>query len=338
MKKSPIFSKLLYFINAVFATVLLLSYLLPYISPKSIATFAILSLGVPFLIVINVIFFVYWLIKLKKHFILSGLILAIGWLFASPFYKFSERKVLLNDDVKVMSYNVHLFNYYKWNKDEQTSQKIVDFITEKSPDILAIQEFYKQTDLSLSYPYKYIKLKSKRNKFGSAIFSKYPIINSGSLNFEKSANNAIFVDVLRDKDTLRIYNVHLQSLKINPNKENFGEENSEKLLLRLKNTFREQAKQTEQFLTHEQQWKGKKIICGDFNNTAYSWVYNQIVKDKKDAFVEAGSGFGKTYNYPFPARIDFILTDKSTQINQSKTFAVKYSDHFPILARVNWEK
>lgn len=337
MKKNSLFSKLLYAINSFFATVLLLSYLLPYISPKSLTTLAVLSLFVPFLILINIAFFIYWIIKLRKHFIISGLILAIGWLIASPFYKISKKEVLLNDDVKVMSYNVRLFNLYKWNEDEETAKNIVDFISTKDPDILAIQEFYNDRKNPISYPHKYIKLKSKTNKFGLALFSKYPILKSGSLNFDKSANNAVFIDILKGKDTVRVYNIHLQSLKINPNKENFGEENSEKLLHRLQNAFKKQVVQTEQFLEHQKQFNGKKIICGDFNNTAYSWVYHQISLEKKDAFVEAGKGFGKTFNYSFPARIDFILTDKDISINQFKTFNVKYSDHYPILARLNWD-
>ncbi len=336
-KRASIFNKLGYYLNSVFATVLLLSYVLPFISPKSIPSVAILSLFVPVLIIINVFFFVYWLIKLKKHFFLSGIILAIGWLFSSPFYKFSQKKILLNDDVKIMSYNVRLFNLYKWNKDEQTAQKMFDFITNKNPDILVLQEFYNSPSIRFLYPHKYIKLKSKTNKFGLAIFSKFPIINQGSLDFKQSANNAIFVDILKNKDTIRVYNIHLQSLKINPNKENFGEETSEKLFKRLSTTFKKQATQIEQFLAHEQKWKGKKIVCGDLNNTAYSWVYNQISKGKKDAFVKAGKGFGKSFNYPFPMRIDFILTDQSININQFKTYPVKYSDHFPIFARLNWE-
>ena len=337
MKKLSLFNKLLFFINSVLATVLLLSYLLPFLSPKSAPAFAVLSLLVPFLIIINLIFFVYWLIKLKKQCILSGFVLAIGWLFASPFYKFSEKKILLNNDIKIMSYNVRLFNHYKWNKDPETAQKMFDFISDKKPDILAIQEFYNDKNIPFSYPYKYIKPKSKTLKFGLAIFSKFPIINQGSLDFKKSANNAIFVDIIKNKDTIRVYNLHLQSLKINPKKENFGEENSEKLFNRLETGFQKQAIQTEQFLAHEQDWKGKKIICGDFNNTAYSWLYKQILKDKKDAFVEAGKGFGKSFNYAFPMRIDFILTDKNTTINQFKTFSIKYSDHFPIFARINWD-
>jgi vancomycin resistance protein VanJ len=78
-------------------------------------------------------------------------------------------------------------------------------------------------------------------------------------------------------------------------------------------------------------------VCGDFNNTAYSWVYNKISHSKKDAFVEAGKGFGKTFNYSYPLRIDFILTSDNIEINHFKTFNEKFSDHFPILARVNWE-
>ncbi|TVZ55118.1 endonuclease/exonuclease/phosphatase family metal-dependent hydrolase [Lutibacter sp. Hel_I_33_5] len=337
MKKYSLIKKLLYLINSIVAAILLLSYLLPFISPKSVPTFAVLSLLVPFLIIANLLFLIYWLIKLKKQFLLSAVVLGIGWLFSSPFYKLSGTNNVLNSDVKVMSYNVRTFNYYKWNKDKNAAQKTFEFITEKEPDILAIQEFYESDKISFTYPYKYIKTKSKNNKFGLAIYSKFKIIRQGSLDFANSTNNAIYIDILKDKDTIRVYNLHLESLKINPDKENFGEENSEKLLKRLKSSFTKQTNQTEVFLAHEKQWKGKKIICGDLNNTAYSWVYNQIANNKKDAYIEAGKGFGKSFNYFFPVRIDFILTNENTEVTRFRTFPVKYSDHFPILANLNWE-
>ena len=335
-RKKSIFNKLLHFLNSIFAMVLLLSYLLPYISPNTIPFFAILSLLVPVLIIINLIFVIYWIIKLKKQYFLSAFVLLIGWCFSSPFYKITGENSSLNDDVKVMSYNVRMFNYYKWSEDTTLEKQIVDFITDKKPDILAIQEFYDSDSINFTYPYKFIKTKSKTNKFGLAIYSKYKIINSGSLDLKNSANNIIFADIIKQKDTIRVYNLHLESLKINPHKGNLGQENSEKLLKRLENSFKKQANQTEKFLTHEQQWKGKKIICGDFNNTSYSWVYNQISKNKKDAFILAGKGFGKTFNYWFPMRIDFIFTDETLKINQFQTFSVKYSDHFPIQAKINW--
>lgn len=338
MKNLSFLNKIFYFLNVIFAILLLFSYLLAFISPEKIPAFAVLSLFVPFLIIINIIFFIFWLIKLKKQAFLSAFILIIGLFFSSPFYKLSGKNNSLNSDIKVMSYNVHMFNYYKWIKDETVAQKAFDFIKEKNPDILAIQEFHESEKISVLYAHKYIKKRVESNKFGLAIFSKYKIVNSGSLDFKKTNNNAIFVDILIDNDTVRIYNLHLESLRINPEKENFGEENSEKLFKRMSNSFKKQAEQTEQFLAHEKAFKGKKIICGDFNNTAYSWVYKQISKNKKDAFLQAGKGFGKSFNYAFPLRIDFILTDKNAIINQFTTFSVKYSDHFPILAKINWKK
>lgn len=336
-KTFSFFSKLLYIVNSILATALFLSYLLPYLSPKNAPIISIASLLAPFFIIVNILFFTYWLIRLRKYALLSGSVLLFGWIFTSPFFKISGKNNSSNNDVKVMSYNVRLFNLYEQIKKDSIEYKIVDFINQNKPDILAFQEYHHSEKRNLTYPYQYFVPKSKHKSIGLAIFSNYKILNQGSLNFKNSANNAIFIDVLKDDDTVRVYNLHLQSLKINPKKENFGEKNSERLIERLKKGFQKQVIQTEQFVKHEQQFKGKKIICGDFNNTTYSWVYKQIAKNKKDAFEEAGSGFGKSFNYFFPMRIDFILTDETTTINRFQTFKKKYSDHFPVMARVNWE-
>ncbi|MEN8857480.1 MAG: endonuclease/exonuclease/phosphatase family protein [Flavobacteriaceae bacterium] len=334
MKKSGFGNKIIVFINTILALLLLFSYLLPFISPKSSPGFTVLSLAVPLLFLLNLLFAIYWIVQLKKYFIISAVIIILGFGYISSIVKFTEKKILLNDDIKVMSYNVRMFNHYKWTNKDAIAEKASQFIAEKKPDILTIQEFYEAKNLEISYPYKYIKTKSKTNKFGLAIYSNYQIINSGSLNLKNSANNIIFADVLKGTDTIRVYNIHLESLKINPDKQNFGEKNSDRLLRRIKASFQKQAAQVEQFLAHEKEWKGKKIICGDFNNTAFSWVYRQIKKDKQDAFKIAGKGMGKTFNYLYPMRIDFILPDNNFDVNNFKTFDVEYSDHFPILARI----
>lgn len=336
MKNLSIFNKLVYILNSFIATLLLLSLLLPYISPKTMAIFAILSLFVPFLIIINVAFALYWLLQLKKQFLMSSIILLVGWLFSTPFFKLTEKNSSLNDDIKVMTYNVRMFNQLKWIEDDSISIKISNFIAEQSPDILLFQEYYNLDKQQFKYPYKFIKTRNKRDKIGLAIYSKFPIIQTGSLNLEHTNNNIIFADIIRKKDTIRVYNLHLQSLKLNTSKENFGLPNPEKLVARLKSGFKKQAEQTDVFLAHESTYTGKKIVGGDFNNTCYSWVYNKISTNKKDAFVEAGSGFGKTYNYWFPMRIDFIFTDENAVVNHFDSFSEKNSDHFPIMASINW--
>ena len=70
MKKLNVIDKIVFLINSFVATLLLLSYILPLVPPKTFTILSVLSLFVPFLILVNVIFFVYWLIKLKRQLIL----------------------------------------------------------------------------------------------------------------------------------------------------------------------------------------------------------------------------------------------------------------------------
>jgi len=335
MVKYNFLNKIIVLVNSILAILLLLSYLLPYISPEKVPIFTIISLAVPVLLALNIFFIIYWIIKLKKYFTISLISIILGIGYISNIYKFSEKKIFLNDDLKVMSYNVRLFNHYNWSTDSTIVKKISSFIAEKEPDVLSIQEYYDAENLQLKYPYQFIKTKSNFNKFGLAIFSKFNIINSGSLDLKESANNIIYTDILKDKDTIRVYNIHLESLKMNTSQENFGIINSDKLREQMEASFQKQAKQVELFLQHEKKWDGKKILCGDFNNTAFSWVYRELSNEKQDAFKEAGKGLGKTFNYWYPLRIDFILTDANFDINNFKTFNVPYSDHYPILARLN---
>ena len=230
---------------------------------------------------INIVFAIFWVVRLKRYFLLSVLMLVIGFGYTSSVYKFSEKDISTSDDISVMSYNVRMFNVYGWNEKDETAEKTYEFINDKRPDILAIQEFYDDAQLHLKYPYRYIKTRSKTNKFGLAIHSAYPIINSGSLNFESSANNIIFSDILVNNDTIRVYNIHLESFKLNPNMENFGEPDSDKLLRRMKIAFKKQGYQIKKFLLHQQSWNGKSIVCGDLNNTAFSWVYKQVSEGRR---------------------------------------------------------
>lgn len=146
------------------------------------------------------------------------------------------------------------------------------------------------------YPFRYIGYKTDKNKIGQAIFSKYPILATGQLDFPKTGNNGIYADILVAKDTVRVYNMHLESLHVNPEEEELSQENSMRLIERIGNRFALQQTQMELFRRH---WEGtnyKTIVCGDLNNTAFSNIYLKI-KGKKlqDTFQEAGSGFGPDF-------------------------------------------
>ena len=238
-----------------------------------------------------------------------------------------------------MNYNVRLFNLYEWIPEKGIEMKIRNFIKLESPDILCLQEYHPHKNIDLSFfPFKFEKLSGKRDKYGQAIFSNFPIVNSGSVEFPNTSNNAIFADVVKGNDTLRVYNIHLESLRINPNAESLQNEDSEMIIKRVGNSFKMQQLQTELFLTHKSSCHYKMVICGDFNNTAFSYVYRKIKGDLNDAFKEAGHGFGRTYDFKsFPVRIDFILTDEAFDVNGFKTYKELYSDHYPISATLSLE-
>ncbi|TYB77058.1 endonuclease/exonuclease/phosphatase family protein [Bizionia myxarmorum] len=335
MKNLKLIDKFIYFLNGIAAFLLLTSYILPFVPPKTFALLSVLSLGVPFLILVNSIFFLYWLIMLKKQLILSLVVLIIGYFNFGSLYKFtSDDDISHEHQLKVMNYNVRLFNLYNWIPKKGIQGKMVDLIKQKAPDVLSIQEYHPHPKVDLSFfKYKFEKLSGKKTKYGQVILSQYPIINSGSIEFPETDNNAIFVDILKADDTIRIYNIHLQSLKIDTKMENFNQEDSERLLKKTEHTFEKQQVQTELFLKHKAACPYKVIITGDFNNTAFSYVYKELKGDMKDAFKEAGNGFGRTYDFRFfPIRIDFIFSDPAFEVTDFKTIDNKYSDHYPIMA------
>ncbi|WP_298899932.1 endonuclease/exonuclease/phosphatase family protein [uncultured Psychroserpens sp.] len=336
MRKLKRYEKLIFVVNSLMAFALLLSYILPYIEPEKFAFLSVLSLAVPFLIIINILFGIYWLLKVKKQLLVSLVVLLIGYSYVFSLYKFSSSKnVDDHQNLSVMNYNVRLFNVFDWIDNPNIKENILNFISEKQPDILCLQEYRRDDDMHFEGYHKYEKITGNKVKSGQAILTKYPIVNSGSIEFPNTSNNAIFVDVIVKSDTMRVYNLHLESLRINSDVESLAKEDSGNLFNRVSSTFKMQQSQAELFLKHQSKCKYQMIICGDFNNTAYSYVYKEIKGDLKDAFEQAGNGFGRTFDFKFfPVRIDFVLVDDGFEINAFKTFDVKYSDHYPIMAKV----
>ena len=337
MKALKFFGKLVFIVNSLAAFLLLISYLLIYVPPKTFATLSVLSLGVPLLILLNILFLLYWLLRLKKQLFLSLFVLVLGWNYLGSMYKFSSSKMIEDpNNVSIMSFNVRLFNRFEWLPIENVKDKIIQFIKAEQPDIICLQEYRQGNPIDLKGYYNFNALPEDPNvKSGQAIFSKFPIVNSGSLEFPNTFNNAIFVDIVKQKDTIRVYTLHLESSKINTDVENLKKETSGQLFKQVGRTFKAQQSQVELLLKHKSQSPYKTIVTGDFNNTAYSYIYKEILGDDlRDTFEEAGHGFGKTYDFKFfPMRIDFILADEQFPVNGFKTYSdIKLSDHYPIKA------
>ena len=334
MKQLKFYDKLIFIINSLVAFLLLVAYILPHVPPKTLSILSVLTLTVPLLIAFNVLFLVYWLFKLKKQLIVSLIVLLIGFNHLTSIYKFTTSKYVADpSNFSVMTYNVRLFNKFNWLPDANIDMDIAAFITSEKPSILCLQEYHLNEDFKLKGYEKFEHISGKKVKSGQAIFSKFPIINSGVIDFLNSSNDAIFVDIKRKTDTIRVYNLHLQSSRISTKVSELQKEGSEELTKRIGEVFKIQQSQAEQVLAHQRQSPYKTIITGDFNNTANSYTYNLLKGDLKDTFDEAGHGFGKTFDFNIiPLRIDFILVDKTFEVNGFENYDVKYSDHYPVKA------
>jgi endonuclease/exonuclease/phosphatase family metal-dependent hydrolase len=349
MKKLSWFNKAMFFFNIVLTVLTFLAYVLPFLAPKLFPILSVLTLILPLFLILNGLFFVYWLIQFKKQIFLSGLVLLIGITFINKFYKFSAINLPSSEkDFVVMSYNVRLFNLFDWLPNTDVVTYIRTFINDKNPDIVCIQEYSSAAQIDLKvYPHRYIFMHGNKIKSGQAIFSKYPILDEGNLNFPHSNNSVIFADIKKGKDIIRVYNMQLQSIKISPDvneiSENIDEINQQKsqmVFMRISSAFKKQQQQAEIIMNHKKDCKYPIIICGDMNNSAYSFVYRNIKGDLNDTFEEAGSGFGNTYHFRYyPARIDYIFADSKMKVKNFESFPdFVNSDHYPIMTRLAFEE
>ena len=339
-KRSGIFNRLIFGINVLFAIITVFALLVPYISVTSLPALSAISFLVPSLICIHVFFLLFWFVRRKKSMLLSGCVVIAWYVLLGPFYRFSGPTDLNQDDtsLSVMSFNSRRFNEHRQLDRDDVDSLILDFVTKKDPDIMCFQEcFYlmKRNGALGQYKYRYVDYEwgKPAKRVIQAIYSKYPIIKKDSILFPKSSNSAIYADVLYGKDTVRIYNVHLQSFRIIPEFDAITNQKSSKLLARSRQVMLKQHEQVNLVRENMDQNPYRKIVVGDFNNTQYSNIYQTVKGDMNDTFLEKGSGFGKTYNLlGFPMRIDFILTDPSFEVLSHKNFDEKLSDHYPVMA------
>ncbi len=339
MPKLVLFDKIVVFLNIIYLIILVISGV-NYFSPmEGMAIFFILNVALPFYIIGLFLFVIYSFYRKKPFLIILNSIGIIFWyFFLGPFYMINySQPEIAKRELRIMTLNTLGFKGNYNMRDENINEKFEALIIDQNPDIICLQEFSPRKRLPYvedNYPYSYIHREtSKANKVPLAIFSKHPILNKVSINFPNTGNNAVFVDVELQKDTIRIFNIHLQSLKVRPG--SFKREQPQQLLARIGASYSLQLQQVKTVKKYSEESPYKNIICGDFNNTQYSGIVNLLKQDMKDSFLEKGKGYGRTYNFKFlPFRIDYIMVDKSFEVLDHQNFDIELSDHYPIMASI----
>lgn len=318
-----------------FAVLLLISCLTPYIPVQYAPFLSFLCLTAPLLVLINLFCLLLgvWL-RLRAAWVSLGVLLA-GYLLLGPFYRLGGTPESEEKGLKVMSYNARGFDRYNFFPNRNVGQGIRALVTEAEPDIVCFQEFdYPQVKNYEDYPYRFFTYQfDDDTHVQQAIFSKYPIVEKGSLQFPDTRNNGLYADILYKEDTLRIYNIHLQSFQVIPSRRMLQSMAQESFYKRITRAFIKQQDQAELVRAHLESSPYPAIVCGDLNNTQFSRVYRMVKGEMADSFREEGQGFGTTYTLRFlPLRIDVILADPVFEVRAHQNFQTRLSDHFPIMA------
>jgi len=349
-------------IGIVLIFALILGCLAGKIDPRDNKYIPFFGLAYPYFLFLNVAFIVWSLFRKQWLFALSSiLVILIGWqAFNASIGFFGKEGVgpkADNDAIRMMTYNVHSFRPYGEEVIETVKEQMLDLIADESPDIICFQEFFTR----YKGPYnindslkRSLKIKNtyfvpiSQNEYeanGLAIFSRYPIVNKGQIDFKehKNGNTCIWADVQTPGKLIRIYNVHLQSIAFDKQDYSYLDKiktkmdpelsSSKRIVSMLKLAFQKRSEQVDYMRNSMRNCNIPYVIAGDFNDTPASYAVTQLTSPLNNSFVKEGTGLGRTYNGKFPNfQIDYISTSKNIDILNHRVIEAELSDHFPVRA------
>lgn len=347
----------------------LCAYLAPYISPVQMSFLMFVGVAFPWLLVINLIFVSIWALSRIRYWWYSAVVILIGWThLTSVFgihYKPINQLIALkkganteggrsDTSIRVMSYNLHGGIAPNAKNKIMARLDLSRFLENQNPDVLCLQEFIlawgenfdnqmlNDIPFLKTYPY-WVRVQGN----DLAIFSRFPILNSGILLNRNESNGCTYSDISVHEQTVRFYSLQLQSNIVSniaddlAKTKDLTDDESWFSIGRMLTRFRRhsiiRARDAEIVKKHISESPYPVILCGDFNDIPVSYTYKTLSDGFTDSFQETGRGFGTTYAGHIPAlRIDYILTDsRFTPLNCS-ILRVPHSDHYPVVSDIQW--
>jgi len=332
----------------------------------------LLSLASFYLLLLLLAFIVFWLFTKPVFIPISVVAILLAWVPLKDLFKvrlsssFSVQKA--DSSIRVMSWNVEHFDILEHKTHPERKQQMIDMINGYQPDITCFQEMVGSDSVNSAinyvptflhrlgmkdyfYSYNWKLDFDNDHHFGIITFSKYPIINKQTVSYPPHDYNSIFqyIDIVKETDTFRVFNIHLQSLKFSGANLKYIDDptlrdeedlkRSKNLVSKLKTGFLKRKIQSDRIRAEIDKSPYPVIVCGDFNDVPNSYAYLTIGHGLKNAFAEKGTGIGRTFSSISPTlRIDNIFADDRFTVQQYVRVQKKISDHFPIIADLYFKK
>ncbi len=368
-KARTLFRTIFLVINIGIIILYLLVCLVPFINTGDFWFVAFPGLAFPLIFFALVCFIIFWAILKSRWAWVSLIVLLLGCqqvfaVFALHLPR-NFSAVKQPNMLRIFHWNVEGWDDYFGNNTNNADSyypKMIQLIKPQNADILCFEEYTDEKNMDdpgsvtsaikdLGYPYHlFAKTEAAAHTVsGVIIFSKYPIINSDTINFGQNtkAEHLIYIDIKRGKKTLRIFTTHLQSVRFDHTQyaslnklkhaKDPGYRDSRTIISKLKTGYEYRYAQAGIVKKQIEESPYPAIITGDFNDVPNSNTYFTIKGRLQDSFLKKGSLIGRTFRFISPTlRIDYILADKKFKVNQFRVIHVPYSDHYPIEADLQY--
>ena len=246
--------------------------------------------------------------------------------------------------ISVLTWNTaRMGGFEKPDKNE-----VLQHLLQQDADVICLQEVdvYKDARyltlgdmknvLSTKYPYSYIDFSvyDKRHQFGTMVWAKYPLINKQSIHYETRGNLSNRCDIVVGKDTIRLFNNHLESYSFTL--EDFDD--MDRIEAKWKRAIPLRNEQARVVRSEIEASPYPVIVVGDFNSVALSYAYWHISRGLHDAWNTIHPwSWGATFEYRgIGVRIDYILCSDPLIPVDCSVQAFHGSDHRPVSATLEW--
>jgi endonuclease/exonuclease/phosphatase family metal-dependent hydrolase len=335
----------------VFAIISVLIFLVAGLDPRQYWLFSICSLFIPVIFFINILLALIWLVFHWRFMFIPLATLLAGYYHMGLFISMQDDETkgkCLSEPFSVMSFNMYGLKLLK-HKDESkfnaNKSRFLSFIRNNDPDVLCVQENNLFADDMITksevFPYTHYIV-----QHGAAIYSKHPFLDQGKIDFGTKTNSCLWADVLIRGKKLRVYSIHLQSNRVSKDLEKMKDEQEENnsaklgLLRRIFGNYKRmaiiRAEQAEKINEHAKHSVAPVIMCGDFNDTPFSFPYNVLTDLYRDSFLARGKGLGSTFVGLLPGlRIDYVLADRRKfDFCYHRVLQTPFSDHSPVFVKL----
>ena len=318
------------------------------VSPIGNTARAMLVFVLPFLIIANILMVFYWIIR-RRWFLLVLPVVTVAC--CIPYIgtiiqpRWGDNKEAINQKgLKIATYNVAMFG-------RETSgfmaQDILAEMRRQKVDVLCMQEYNEVSgDKKNSESYKEYFHYMAVGREDMVIYSRYPITDNKAILFDYTNNSAMWADIdLRERGTVRVFNAHLQTTGISGTMHQAGklhargyDVSESRLLEAIYGNYTIgmfiRASQANIVANEIRSSSHPTIVCGDFNDVPYSYVYNTMLGNMVDGFKECGKGYMYTFRGKKAVRIDYIFHEAGMKGLTYERGDLTYSDHYPVYMKI----